>query len=91
MADMRNWRSKRRCVADDWGYDMDDIQDMINRYLYDVDAAWRFLRQGDVESAHRAAMYAERRHDELVAMTGPNGVSFKFVGNLIVGVNGGES
>lgn len=70
---------------------MKDVEKKVERYLISVDAAWRFLRQGDVESAHRAAMHAERWHDELVAMMGPNGVSFKFVGNLIVGVNGGES
>lgn len=70
---------------------MNSIEDMIESYLISVDAAWRFLRKGDVDSAHRAAMDAERRHDELVKMIGPNGVSFKFVGNLIVGVNGGVS
>ena len=70
---------------------MKDVEKKVERYLISVDAAWRFMRQGDVDSAHRAAMDAERRHDELVKMIGPNGVSFKFVGNLIVGVNGGES
>ena len=70
---------------------MDDINDMIKRFLISVDDTWRFLRQGDVDSAHRAAMDAERRHDELVKMIGPDGVSFKLVGNLIVGVNGGAS
>ena len=70
---------------------MNSIEDMIESFLISVDNTWRFLRQGDVDSAHRAAMDAERRHDELVRMIGPDGVSFKFVGNLIVGVNGGAA
>ncbi len=62
------------------------VEQIIEHYLLAVDAAWRFLRQGDVDSAHKAATAAERWHDELVGKIGPRGYSFKFVGNLIVGV-----
>lgn len=62
------------------------VKEMVERYLISVDASWRFLRKGDVEQAQNAAMEAGRWHDQLIAMIGPGGVSFNYVGNLIVGV-----
>lgn len=66
--------------------EISDVKKKVERYLISVDAAWRHLRSGNVDQAHLAAIDAERRHDELVKMIGPGGVSFNYVGNLIVGI-----
>lgn len=69
---------------------MKEIQETIKNYLISVDNAWRFLRQGDVDQAHKAARDADRWHDDLIKKIGPNGPRFEYVGNLIVGVRDGD-
>lgn len=68
---------------------MKEIQETIKHYLISVDNAWRFLRQGDVDQAHKAAMDADRWHDDLIKKIGANGPRFEYVGNLIIGVRDG--
>ena len=63
-----------------------EIKTTIERYLISVDNVWRSLQQGDIDGARIATKDAARWHADLVALVGPNGPRFEYVGNLIVGL-----